>query len=104
MNQPKRIAAIVNEYRRHSHADLIVGKIFEGYLHDGKEFPKLQVVSMYVDQFPKAMADLSGWLGDGRLISPEHVVPGGIDAFPETLLMLFNGQNTGKLILSLDGE
>jgi hypothetical protein len=51
--RPKRVAAIVTEYRRWSHADVIVGKILEGYHHDGKEFPRLRLVSMYVDQFPE---------------------------------------------------
>ena len=27
---------------------------------------------------------------------------GGVDAFPETLLKLFDGVNTGKLVLALD--
>ncbi len=53
MNQPKKIAAIVTEYRKWSHADVIVGKILEGYLYDGKEKPNLRVVSMFVDQFPE---------------------------------------------------
>ena len=53
----KKVAAIVTEYRRWSHADVIVGKMLEGFLHDGKEKPNLRVVSMYVDQFPKS--DLS---------------------------------------------
>jgi hypothetical protein len=52
MSEPKRIAAIVTEYRRHSHADVIVGKILEGYLHDGRERPQMRVAGMYVDQFP----------------------------------------------------
>src|SRR6516165_8547839 len=52
MPEPKRVAGIVTEYRRHSHADVIIGKILEGYLHDGKEFPELRLVSLYVDQFP----------------------------------------------------
>src|SRR5262249_4138889 len=47
----KKVAAIVTEYRKWSHADVIIGKILEGYLHDGKDGPNLQVVSMYVDQF-----------------------------------------------------
>ena len=51
--QPKRVAAIITHYNRHSHADLIVGKILEGYGHDRKAFPDLRLVSMYVDQFPK---------------------------------------------------
>ena len=49
---PKKVAAVVTEYRRHSHADILVGKILEGYLHDGKSGPNLRVVSMFVDQFP----------------------------------------------------
>src|SRR5229473_3704630 len=48
----KKIAAIVTEYRRWSHADVIVGKILEGYNHDGGAGPNLKLVSMYVDQFP----------------------------------------------------
>ncbi len=51
--EPKRVAAIVTEYRRHSHADVLVGKILEGFHHDGREFPRLRLVSMFVDQFPE---------------------------------------------------
>jgi len=52
MPDPKRVAAIITEYRHWSHADVIVSKILEGYLHDGKEFPRLRLASLYVDQFP----------------------------------------------------
>jgi hypothetical protein len=52
MAEPKRVAAIVTEYRLHSHADVIVGKILEGFNYDGGAGPNLKVVSMYVDQFP----------------------------------------------------
>src|SRR5947209_6731984 len=52
MSQHKKVAAVVTEYRRWSHADVIVGKVLEGYLHDGKAGPNLKLVSMYVDQFP----------------------------------------------------
>jgi hypothetical protein len=50
----KRVAAIVTEYRRHSHADVIVGKILEGFNYDGREGPALRLVSMFVDQFPES--------------------------------------------------
>ena len=33
--KPKRIAAILTEYRPNSHADVIVGKYLEGYNQDG---------------------------------------------------------------------
>lgn len=57
MPEPKRVAAVATVYHRHSHADVILSKIFEGFLHDGKEFPRMRLVSMFVDQFPDS--DLS---------------------------------------------
>lgn len=53
MPDPKRVAAIITEYRRHSHADVIVGKILEGFNYDGRARPNMRVASMYVDQFPQ---------------------------------------------------
>ena len=50
----KKVAAIVTEYRKWSHADVLVGKILEGFTYDGGAGPAMQVVSMYVDQFPAA--------------------------------------------------
>jgi len=49
----KKVTAIVTEYRRHSHADVIVGKILEGYDHQRGPGPNLELVSLYVDQFPQ---------------------------------------------------
>jgi NADPH-dependent curcumin reductase len=56
----------------------------------------------YADRYPEAMAELAGWYRAGRLVSREHVVHGSVRDFPDTLLMLFEGANTGKLILALD--
>jgi hypothetical protein len=53
MPDPKKVAAIVTEYRKWSHADVIVGKILEGFNYDNKDSPNLKLVSMYVDQFPE---------------------------------------------------
>jgi NADPH-dependent curcumin reductase len=55
----------------------------------------------YADRYPEALAELAGWYHAGRLVSRETVVRGGVEDFPQTLLMLFEGTNTGKLILAL---
>ena len=57
----------------------------------------------YTARYPEAVAELAGWLRAGQLHSREDVVRGGLDRFPEVFLMLFRGENTGKLILQLDG-
>jgi NADPH-dependent curcumin reductase len=56
----------------------------------------------YRDRYPQAMADLAQWLRDGQLVAREHIVHGSVSDFPDVLLMLFAGQNTGKLILAID--
>ena len=38
--------------------------------------------------------------GEGRLVAREHIVHGSVTDFPKVLLMLFTGENTGKLILA----
>ena len=55
----------------------------------------------YADRYPEAMAALAGWYRAGLLVAHETIVRGGVEDFPETLLKLFEGANTGKLILAL---
>src|SRR5947208_17196655 len=64
----KRIAAIITEYRPHSHADVIVTKFLEGFPTDEGLLPsRTRIASMYVDQF--AENDLS------RVYAEKHGVP-----------------------------
>ena len=56
----------------------------------------------YADRYPEATAELAGWYRAGKLVSREYIVGGSVREFPEALLMLFEGANTGKLILALD--
>jgi hypothetical protein len=51
---PKRIAAIITEYRPGSHADVVIGKYLEGYRQDDKPpYPRSKIVSMFTEQIPK---------------------------------------------------
>jgi hypothetical protein len=48
-----RVAAIINAYFPNSHADVFMGRLLQGYRLNGKtSSPRVDVVSMYVDQFP----------------------------------------------------
>ncbi len=49
----KSVAGIATVYRKWSHADVILGKLLEGYLHDDGEKPSIRLASLYVDQSPK---------------------------------------------------
>ncbi|MCA9109983.1 MAG: hypothetical protein KDA52_08560, partial [Planctomycetaceae bacterium] len=76
--QPKRVAAVVTHYTHNSHADVILTKILEGWKHDGGPGPKLELVSMYLDQFPD---------GDmARSMSQKHGVP-IFDTIPDALTL-----------------
>src|SRR5690606_3190879 len=67
-NAPKRIAAIITEYRPISHADVIVGKYLEGYNQDQKPpFPRSKIVSIFTEQVPET--DMS------REIAKKYNVP-----------------------------
>lgn len=59
------------------------------------------VVSDYGDRYLDGVREMTGWLTDGTLVSREDVAEGGLGRFPETLLRLFEGKNTGKLVLQV---
>ena len=51
---PKKVAAIVTEYRHNSHADVIVSRLLQTYTLDDKgERSNLKLVSLYLDQVPE---------------------------------------------------
>lgn len=65
--KPKSVAAVVTTYRPGSHADVLIGKILEGWEQDGGAGPALTLSSMYIDQFPKE--------DSGRALAKKYSVP-----------------------------
>lgn len=61
------IAAVVTTYHNNSHADVIVGKVLEGYKQDGGDGPDLKIASLFTDQVPSN--DMS------RAMAKKHDVP-----------------------------
>ena len=49
----------------------------------------------------EAIAGISELIGDGRFVATETILEGGVPAFPDALLGLFDGVNTGKLLLEI---
>jgi len=60
------------------------------------------VVFDYAKRYREAAAEIASWIGEGKIVTKEHVVGGGIEAFNDTLLMLFRGENVGKLVLEIE--
>ena len=51
--ETKKVAAIITEYRRNSHADVIIGRMLEGYSYYGKNVnPRVKIFSMFTDRVP----------------------------------------------------
>jgi NADPH-dependent curcumin reductase len=59
------------------------------------------VVFDYIKRYGEGVMQMAQWMKEGKLKSREHVVE-GLENFPETLLMLFEGKNTGKLVLKVN--
>jgi len=58
------------------------------------------IVFDYADRYGEAARDLGAWRAEGTLKTRENIVE-GLDRFPDALLMLFRGENTGKLVLKV---
>jgi NADPH-dependent curcumin reductase CurA len=55
----------------------------------------------YPDKDEAALADLAALLASGELVARETVVEGGVEDFGAALVGLFEGRNTGKLVLRI---
>jgi NADPH-dependent curcumin reductase CurA len=58
------------------------------------------IVNDYAKKFPEAIKQLSAWLAAGKLAYKETVVE-GFDNIPQAFLDLFEGKNTGKMVVKI---
>ena len=57
-------------------------------------------MTKYQDRWNEAVQELSKWVRDGKLKVKETVVE-GIESTPNAFIDLFNGTNTGKMIIRI---
>ncbi len=73
------------------HRQLLVGRArLQGFL-----------VLDYKDRYHEAVSQLAGWLREGKLTYNEHVLDGAETA-RGAIEMLYQGKNTGKLVVKVD--
>jgi hypothetical protein len=86
-----------------------VSQYNEGALHGPRNYMNLLVkrarmegfvVFDFAARYGEAAREIAGWITSGELVAREHIVD-GLDSFPESLLMLYRGENTGKLMLKV---
>ncbi len=58
------------------------------------------VVFDYAPRYKEGALQMGQWMAKGKLKSHEHIVE-GLETFPERLMMLFKGENFGKLVLKV---
>ena len=51
--------------------------------------------------YGKAAKEMGKWIAEGKLNANYHVEEGGVRAFHDTLMKLFEGANTGKMVLKI---
>ncbi len=56
------------------------------------------IVLDHLDRIGEAVSELAGWIKEGRLAPLETVVE-GFEQLPTAINMLFDGANTGKLVV-----
>ncbi len=67
---------------------------------ENKPFSRFFVVSEWVDEFPAVAKQLGAWVREGKLKYRETVIE-GIENAPQAFLMLFSGENFGKLMIKV---
>ncbi len=58
------------------------------------------IVFDFIADWPDAANEIAGWIDEGKIHVKEHIVS-GLENYTSTLMMLFTGENFGKLVLTI---
>ncbi|KIV92789.1 hypothetical protein PV10_04055 [Exophiala mesophila] len=75
----------------------------KNYMNIGYKRLRVQgfLVFDYPDENPQAYAQLRDWYKEGKLQAKETIIPGGVKQAEKTLRDIYNGVNTGKLLVEI---
>jgi NADPH-dependent curcumin reductase CurA len=63
------------------------------------------MVSRWSSRFSESIVQLSAWIREGKIVTRETVLEGfekmGFEKMPNAFVGLFNGWNTGKVVLKV---
>jgi len=79
---------------------LPVGPRLQGVLLINSALMQGFIVNDFAADFPKAIAQLTQWYTEGKIKNKETVVE-GFENIPQAFLGLFDGSNTGKMMVKL---
>jgi NADPH-dependent curcumin reductase CurA len=58
------------------------------------------MVSRWSSRFSESIVQLSAWIREGKIVTRETVLE-GFEKMPNAFVGLFNGWNTGKMVLKV---
>ncbi|KAI4181159.1 MAG: hypothetical protein LQ348_005069 [Seirophora lacunosa] len=59
------------------------------------------IVFDYSSSYPSARAQLALWLAEGKIQRKETIIAGGLEKAEQALVDLYDGVNTGKLLVEV---
>ncbi|KAI0508802.1 hypothetical protein F5B22DRAFT_619671 [Xylaria bambusicola] len=102
--------------RAQKHSRFVMCGAISGYNESGKETKGIRnlfhviaqrihmegfIVFDFLGEFPRARKEIGEWLAEGKLKRKETIVKGGIEKAEYAIKDLFEGKNTGKLLLEV---
>lgn len=90
--------AICGQIALYNEMNLSTGLRFLPYILTKSALIRGFIVSNYKEYFPKALTQLMNWVEEGKIKYTETVI-NGFDRLPEAFIGLFNGTNTGKMVV-----